>query len=209
MSSTRFSALLAAAGALLIAPACSPDAAPVTEEPAGGGAPAAEAPATGATEGLTLTSTSFQEGTSIPLRNSAYGDEVTPDLSWSNLPEGTQSLALILDDPDDGATPYVHWVLYNIPPEAGGLPEGLTGEGTLTEPAQIAGTTQGLNNRNNASYYGPEPRSGPAHNYRFNLYALSLEPNLPEGLGADELREAMSGNILGETTLTAPFQAPE
>jgi Raf kinase inhibitor-like YbhB/YbcL family protein len=158
---------------------------------------------------LSLTSEAFAEGANIPLQYSAYGDEVTPPLSWSGLPEGTVTLALILDDPDDGATPYVHWVLYNIPPSAGGLPKGLVGEGALTSPESLAGTVQGLNNRRSPTYYGPEPRRGPAHRYRFNLYALSVQPNLAPGLNAAQLREAMEGNILGQTTLTGMFAAPE
>jgi len=162
----------------------------------------------GSTGRLTLTSPSFAEGAMIPLRHAAYGDEVTPPLNWRNLPAGTRSLAIILEDPDDGATPYVHWVVYNIPATATGLPEGLPDAAVLTAPSQLAGTTTGFNNRRNATYYGPEPRRGdPAHRYQFHLYALSLEPNLDDSLNAAALRQIMRGSILAETVLTGMYQA--
>jgi Raf kinase inhibitor-like YbhB/YbcL family protein len=158
---------------------------------------------------LVLTSPAFAHETPIPLRYSAYAEELTPPLEWSGAPEGTLSYALILDDPDDGARPYVHWVLYNIPASLTGLPEGLTGEGVFTEPETVAGVTQGLNNRRRASYYGPEPRRGdPPHGYRFTLYALTAEPTLAEGLNAEGLREAMAGKIAAETVLVGRFAAP-
>ena len=145
----------------------------------------------------------------IPERHAAYGAEVTPPLNWRNLPAGTRSLAIILDDPDDGPQPYVHWVVYNIPATATGLPEGLPDVAVLTTPSQLAGTTIGFNNRRNSTYYGPEPRRGdPAHRYRFHLYALSLEPNLEDSLNAAALRQRMQGNILAETVLTGMYQAP-
>jgi Raf kinase inhibitor-like YbhB/YbcL family protein len=159
--------------------------------------------------GLTLTSPSFGEGAMIPERHAAYGAEITPPLNWRNVPSGTRSLAIILEDPDDGAQPYVHWVVYNIPATATGLPEGLPDAAILTAPAQLAGTTIGFNNRRNATYYGPEPRRGdPAHRYQFRLYALSIEPNLEDSLNAAALRQRMQGNILAETVLTGMYQAP-
>lgn len=159
--------------------------------------------------GFTLTSSSFAEGAMVPERHAAYGDEITPPLSWRNVPEGTRSFALILEDPDDGAQPYVHWVVYNIPGAASGLPEGLPDLSVLTTPASLAGTTIGFNNRRNSTYYGPEPRRGdPAHRYQFRLYALSLPPNLDSGLNAAALRDAMQGSILAETVLTGMYQAP-
>ncbi len=172
-------------------------------------APVEQAEPAEAPRDLTLGSSAFTEGSPIPLKYSAYDEEVTPPLDWSDPPEGTRSFALILDDPDDGPTPYIHWVMYNIPADARALPEGLPADEVLTEPAELAGTRYGLNNRRNAGYYGPEPRRGdPPHGYRFHLYALDLEPDLPEGLNADGLREAIEGSVLAETVLVGTFQAP-
>jgi Raf kinase inhibitor-like YbhB/YbcL family protein len=166
--------------------------------------PGAAAPAGGA---LTLTSTAFQEGAAIPLRNSAYGDNVSPAFSWTNVPEGTRSFALVLDDPDAGTNAFVHWVIYNIPGTARGLPEGLPTDAALTAPAQVAGARQGMTGLRRTGYFGPRPPAGPVHHYNFRLYALSSEPNLPEGLTRDALMEAISGDILGQATLMGTYQA--
>lgn len=164
----------------------------------------AQAPGSGE---IVLTSSAFEAGAPIPLRHSAYGENVSPAFSWSNLPEGTRSLALILDDPDAPTPePFVHWVIYNIPASATGLPEGLPTDATLSDPP---GAHQGPTGLNRPGYFGPRPPAGPVHNYQFTLYALSIEPNLPEGLGASELRAAIDGAILGQTTLIGTYQATQ
>lgn len=178
--------------ASMILPACAPSQGPGAAAPAGGV--------------LTLTSTAFQEGTPIPLRNSAYGDNVSPAFSWSNVPAGTRSFALVLDDPDAGTSPFVHWVIYNIPGSARGLPEGLPTDAALTAPAQVAGARQGVTGLRRTGYFGPRPPAGPVHRYNFRLYALSSEPNLPEGLTRDTLMEAIADDILGQTTLMGTYQ---
>jgi Raf kinase inhibitor-like YbhB/YbcL family protein len=155
---------------------------------------------------FTITSTAFQEGAPIPLRNSAYGENVSPELSWSNAPAGTNSFALVLDDPDAGATPFVHWVIYNIPGTATGLPEGLPAEALLSSPASLAGTRQGLSGLRRAAYFGPRPPAGNVHHYNFRLYALSSAPNLPEGLNSEALMAAITPSILGQTTLIGTYQ---
>jgi Raf kinase inhibitor-like YbhB/YbcL family protein len=174
----------------------------------GAGCAPGPAPAGGSGSGdIVLTSSAFGAGTPIPLRHSAYGENVSPALNWSNLPTGTRSLALILDDPDAPTPePFVHWVIYNIPASATGLPEGLPTDAALSNPQ---GADQGPSGLQRPGYFGPRPPAGPVHNYRFNLYALSSEPNLPEGLGAAALREAISGDILGEVTLVGTYQATQ
>lgn len=168
----------------------------------GGIATATAAPA--AAQGLTLTSPAFGHHGTIPLRNSAYGDNVSPALAWTGAPSGTQSFALILDDPDAGATPFVHWVIYNIPGSATGLPEGIATDAAVANPA---GAHQGLTGLRRPGYFGPRPPAGPAHSYNFRLVALSTPPNLAEGLNKETLLAAIEGNILGETTLTGMYQA--
>ena len=158
---------------------------------------------------LTLTSPAFEEGGVIPLRHSAYGEELSPVLNWAGVPEGTLSFALILEDLDDGSRPYVHWVVYNIPADATGLPEGLSGPGVLGLPPELAGTTTGFNSRRGTDYYGPEPpRGAEAHRYRFQLYALSLEPDVEDSLNAAALRQVIEGSVLDQAELTGRFRAP-
>ncbi|MEX2583563.1 MAG: YbhB/YbcL family Raf kinase inhibitor-like protein [Gemmatimonadota bacterium] len=159
---------------------------------------------------LMLTTPAFAAGEAIPLRFSAYGENVSPELNWSNLPAGTRSLALILDDPDAPTPePFVHWVVYNIPASATGLPEGLPTDARLATPADVAGAIQGPTGLGRPGYFGPRPPAGPVHNYNFRLYALRSEPNLPEGLGPDDLRDAISDDILGQATLVGTYQATQ
>jgi Raf kinase inhibitor-like YbhB/YbcL family protein len=151
---------------------------------------------------LRLSSTAFQEGQPIPIRNSAYGDNLSPALSWTTPPAGTRSFALVLDDPDAGPQPFVHWVIYNIPANARGLPEGLATDANLTAPA----ARQGLTGLRRTGYFGPRPPAGPVHRYNFRLYALSIDPNLPEGLNRDALMAAINANIVGQATLMGTYQ---
>jgi Raf kinase inhibitor-like YbhB/YbcL family protein len=165
---------------------------------------------------MTLTSPAFQHGAPIPHRFSAYGENVSPALNWSNLPAGTRSLALIMEDPDAPTErPFVHWVVYNIQASEEGLPEiSSPTRPVLDAAATIRGARQGptdvpetLEDFPRIGYFGPHPPLGPPHNYHFRLYALSSEPTLPAGLTASELREAMAGNILGEALLIGTYQA--
>ncbi|HEU4631517.1 MAG TPA: YbhB/YbcL family Raf kinase inhibitor-like protein [Gemmatimonadaceae bacterium] len=154
---------------------------------------------------LTLTSPSFVDGGRIPARFTCEGVDTSPALAWSGAPQGTRSFALIVDDPDapDPAKPqrtYVHWVLYNIPAEATGLPEGAT-------PEQLpAGTRHGRNDWNQARYGGPCPPIG-RHRYFFKLYALSAG----ELVGLDtptkaEVERAIAGHVLEQATLMGTYQ---
>jgi Raf kinase inhibitor-like YbhB/YbcL family protein len=155
--------------------------------------------------GFTITSTAFQNHGTIPLRNSAYGDNVSPALAWTGAPQGTRSFALILDDPDAPMPqPFVHWVIYNIPGSVTGLPEGLGADASLTTPVTAS---QGPTGLRRPGYFGPRPPAGNPHHYHFRLYALSAEPNLPAGLGKEALLEAIQPHILAETTLMGMYQA--
>ncbi len=153
---------------------------------------------------MTLTSPAFEDGDPIPARYTCDDADVTPPLHWSGLPAGTRSLALIVDDPDapDPAAPkmiWVHWVLYNLPPDTPGLPEAI-------DPADLPpGTGEGLNDWNRTGYGGPCPPIG-RHRYFFKLYALdTVLPDLGTPTKA-ELLQAMQGHILGEAVLMGTYQ---
>jgi len=160
---------------------------------------------------FSLRSSTFDDGGTIPLRNSAYGESVSPDLSWSGAPSGTESFALVLQDPDAPmAQPFVHWVIYAIPGSATGLPEGLPTEAHPSSPSSIAGTIQGQNGARRVGYFGPRPPAGGGpHHYHFILYALDASPDamgMEEGMGKDDLMDAIQDHVLGQTELVGVFE---
>ncbi len=151
---------------------------------------------------LTLTSSAFSPGSHIPVEYTCEGDDRSPPLAWSGAPAGTKSLVLIVDDPDapDPVAPrmtWVHWVLYNLPPDSGGLPAGVA--------ALPAGTREGLNDWKRTGYGGPCPPIG-RHRYFHKLYAL--DAMLPD-LGRPEkaqIEKAMQGHILAQAELIGTYQ---
>ena len=153
---------------------------------------------------FTLSSQSFGHNESIPRRFTCEGEDVSPDLAWSNLPPSTRSLALIVDDPDapDPAAPkltWVHWVLYNIPPNASGLATAIAA-GELP-----AGTQQGLNDWKRSGYGGPCPPIG-RHRYFHKLFALDVVlPDL-EKPNKKTLEQAMQGHIIAQAQLLGTYQ---
>lgn len=149
---------------------------------------------------LSLTSPAFANGGKIPRKYTCEGDDSSPALSWSGVPERTKSLALIVDDPDapDPAKPqrvYVHWVVYNIPPASGGIPEG----GALP-----SGAMTGSNDFGRKQWGGPCPPIG-RHRYFFKLYALDTSLNLSSNKKKD-LEDAMKGHIIGQAQLMGTYQ---
>ncbi len=157
-----------------------------------------------ASTAMKLTSTAFADHAAIPARYTCTGHDVAPPLAWADVPPGTKSLALIVDDPDapDPAAPkmtWVHWVLYNLPPDAKGLPEGVT---AATLPA---GTHEGLNDWKRTGYGGPCPPIG-RHRYFHKLYALDIAlPDLNRPTKV-QLEQAMQGHILGQAQLIGTYQ---
>lgn len=153
---------------------------------------------------LTLTSTSFFHNAEIPAHHTCDGRDISPELSWSKLPDGTKSLVLIVDDPDapDPAAPkmtWVHWMLYNIPPDTNGLAEGV---GAKELPP---GTLQGLNDWQRTGYGGPCPPVG-THRYFHKLYALDiLLPNLKHPTKAI-LEKAMEGHVIAHVELIGRYR---
>lgn len=152
---------------------------------------------------MIISSSAFQHGGAIPALYTCDGDDVSPELSWSDIPEKAKSLVLIVDDPDapDPAAPkmtWVHWVLYNMPPETTGLAEGMTA-GVLP-----AGTEQGLNDWNRTNYGGPCPPIG-RHRYFHKLYALDTMLNISGKANKPKIEAAMQGHILASAELIGTF----
>lgn len=153
---------------------------------------------------MTLTSPHFQHNGEIPARFTCDGADKSPELHWTSLPQGIQSLALIVDDPDapDPAAPkmtWVHWVLYNIAPNTTGLPEGVA----ATELAE--GTREGLNDWGRTGYGGPCPPLG-RHRYFFKLYALDTMLADLERPTKAALEQAMQGHCLAQAQLIGTYQ---
>ena len=152
---------------------------------------------------LTLTSPAFAAGGEIPARYTCEGADLSPPLAWTAPPDGTGSLALVVDDPDapDPKAPkvtWVHWVLYGLPPTAGSLPEG------VGRDALPAGAREGLNDWKRPGYGGPCPPVG-RHRYVFKLYALDAAlPDLGRATKA-RLEEAMRGHVLAQAELVGTY----
>ena len=167
-----------------------------------------------APETISVTSSAFDHHGMVPESNSAYGENVSIDLTWADLPEGTQQLALICDDPkvvEIGMMeqPFVHWVMYNIPASASGLPAGLPSDATL-EMEGLEGAVNGLNGPRRPGYFGPRPpANGQLHAYHFRVYALDDALNLEPGLGKAELLDAMNGHVLATGMLMGHYERKE
>jgi Raf kinase inhibitor-like YbhB/YbcL family protein len=153
---------------------------------------------------MKIQSGAFTHGKEIPSRHTCEGDDVSPELSWSGVPEGTRTLALIVDDPDapDPAAPkrvWVHWILYDIPPDAPGLAEA------VSDKSLPRGAKNGTNDWKRTGYGGPCPPIG-RHRYFHKLYALDTAlPKLKNPTKA-ELEKAMQGHILAEAVLMGTYQ---
>lgn len=154
--------------------------------------------------GWAITSPAFSHKEEIPSRYTCDGEDISPALEWPGPPEGTKSIALIVDDPDapDPTAPkmtWVHWVLYNIPPSATGLPEGVKSQDLP------GGTKEGLNDWKRTGYGGPCPPIG-RHRYFHKLYALDVVlPDLGKATKR-ELEKALEGHILAKVELIGTYK---
>lgn len=152
---------------------------------------------------LVLTSSAFANGQAIPAKFTGDGQDVSPPLAWTGLPEGVRQLALICDDPDAPNQVWVHWVIYGIGPDAAALPEAVPRRPIVPVPA---GAMQGLNSWRSTGYRGPKPPAGGgAHHYHFKLYALDTVLSLPPMATKSDLLKAMEGHILDEALLIGTY----
>lgn len=154
---------------------------------------------------VTVRSDAFAANGPIPEANSAYGQDLSPALSWSGVPAGAKSVVLMMEDPDaSGPKPFVHWLVANLPANVTSLPASLPKVESL---AQTAGATQGANHTGRLGYYGPHPPSGePPHRYHFQVFALDTVLRLPTGFNRNALIEAMRGHVLAKGELVGTYQ---
>lgn len=161
--------------------------------------PAAKTHGTGTA--MNVTSSAFQAEAMIPSKYTCEGGNVSPPLTWTGVPTGTKSLALICDDPDAPGGPFVHWVLYNLPASTTALAERVA-----TTPILPGGARQGMNGFDKIGYGGPCPPEGKAHHYFFKLYALDSGLAVKPGATKKEVEQAMEHHILAEGLLMGKYQ---
>lgn len=148
-----------------------------------------------------VSSNAFGNGEAIPQKYTKDGQNVSPPISWTDVPDGAQELLLICDDPDaPSPEPFVHWVVYGLSPNREGIPEGGLDDGEVR---------LGVNSANQAAYMGPAPPPGDQpHHYHFRLYALDAKTDLPQGISRTELQEAMAGRVLAQSEIEGTYGRP-
>jgi Raf kinase inhibitor-like YbhB/YbcL family protein len=145
---------------------------------------------------ITITSLAFENGGNIPIKFTCDGDEITPPLNFNNIPNGTISLVLILDDPDAPGGTWVHWIVFNIPADITGFKEDVGPRYYI-----------GKNSWGDIAYGAPCPPIGEEHRYYFRLYALDSELDLLDGASRKEIDDAMTGRIIGQTCLMGKYSS--
>ena len=149
---------------------------------------------------MEIKSSSFQHEAMIPAQYTCDGRNISPPLSWNGAPEKTKSFALICDDPDAPVGDWVHWVLFNLPPDTRKLEEGVPAASRLS-----SGAVQGLNDYNRSGYAGPWPPPGRPHRYVFKVFALDTMLDLDARARKADLLRAMEGHILARGQLVGAF----
>ena len=166
-------------------------------------------------ETIEVTSSVFAHHGMVPDEYSAYGANKSIDLNWANLPEGTVQLAVVCDDPkvvELGMmpTPFVHWVAYNIPASASGLPEAMSSDAEVAGIDGLDGMINGVNGLRRTGYFGPRPpANGQLHAYHYRVYAIDADLGLEAGLGRDELLAAIDGHVLATGMLMGHYERKE
>jgi len=148
-----------------------------------------------------LTTPAFGPGADIPSHFTCDGADCSPTLVWTDPPRGTESFALIMEDPDAPRGTWVHWVLYDIPASERELPEGVEPHDTLP-----SGARQGINDFNRIGYGGPCPPPGSPHRYYFRLYALGARLNLPPRATRAKVDRTMRGHVLAAAEIFGRYQ---
>src|SRR3990172_12290424 len=135
-------------------------------------------------ENILISADGFKQGDTIPDEFTCAGRDISPSLSWEGIPAGTQSIVLIMDDPDAPGGTFVHWVLYNIPANIQKLPKGMPKNETLSD-----GSRQGNTSYARPGYGGPCPPPGKPHRYYFKIYALDTKLDLPAGASKEDVEK--------------------
>lgn len=151
-------------------------------------------------QNISITSEAFRNGDAIPAEYTCGGKNISPPLSWNGVPNGTKSIALIMDDPDVPHGTSVHWLLFNIPAETKKLPRAVPGNKTLPD-----GSRHGITYLGRTEYNGPCPPPGKPHRYYFKVYALDTKLDLPAGATKAEVERAMEGHILAKGELMGKY----
>ena len=150
--------------------------------------------------GFKLEATAFAPGGEIPKRFTCDGPDASPALTWTDPPAGTQSFALIADDPDAPVGTWVHWVVFDLPASARQLPESVPKDADLR-----GGGRQGVTDFQRIGYGGPCPPKGKPHRYFFKLYALDKKLNLKSTATKKDVEQAMPGHILAQAELMGRY----
>jgi Raf kinase inhibitor-like YbhB/YbcL family protein len=158
---------------------------------------------------IVLTSPTLKNNSPVPVLHTPDGRNESPAINWADLPSGTKELALVCEDPDAGSPPpFVHWIIYKIPPTAEGLPAALPIDGSPM-PSDVAGAVQGLSGFRRAIYRGPAPPQGKVHHYRFIVYAIdapiTTKADQPP-LTRAQLLEEIQGHVLGQGEIVATYE---
>ncbi|UPW00104.1 YbhB/YbcL family Raf kinase inhibitor-like protein [Halorussus gelatinilyticus] len=152
---------------------------------------------------FTLSTDAWENGATIPTRYTCEGENVSPPLSVSNPPEGTEAFALIMDDPDAPNPPFVHWLVWNVPADASEIPANLPSSETLDE---LDGAVQGANGTGELGYVGPCPPEGdPRHTYLFSLYALDAPLELDPGAEYQQVVDAVMENAIARSRYVGQY----
>jgi len=156
----------------------------------------------GKTVNILITSDAFLEGEAIPTKYTCDGDDLSPDLRWSDIPPNTKSLALICEDPDAPSGMFTHWVLFDLPPTVTELPVGVS-----TAERLANGAVQGQNDFKRIGYGGPcPPPNDSEHRYYFRIYALDTELQLQAGARREDVVHAMVGHVLAAGHLMGTYK---
>jgi Raf kinase inhibitor-like YbhB/YbcL family protein len=154
---------------------------------------------------IQVQSEAFAEGQPIP-RKYATDDDLSPPISWSNLPPDTRSVVLLMEDPDaPGDEPFVHWIVFNMPPSLRALPEGQPHESKLVRGGDAM---QGVNSMRKIGYYHLAPPPGKPHRYFFHVYAVDRPLKPDADTTRDDLFKQLDGHILAKGRLTGTYQHP-
>ncbi|MFB6129052.1 MAG: YbhB/YbcL family Raf kinase inhibitor-like protein [Halorhabdus sp.] len=153
--------------------------------------------------GLAFESRAFTDGGTIPVAYTADGADRSPPLTIKSLADGTETLSLIVDDPDAPGGPFVHWLLWNVPAKRREIPSGIPQRETLPE---LGGARQGTNGFGEIGYSGPAPPAGDdPHTYRFTLYAVDRSLDVESGAKRSALESALEGAVRGRARITATY----